>query len=85
MLRDLHFVDVTTQCRTLNCPRLIHSVDGQHPAPPEKPWNDGSPDKQWFPMISSIHIANAAAKKAKGHVYQQPGLRLEVALLYTPR
>ena len=44
-----------------------HTVDGQNPAPPKRPWHDDSPvniniiNKQWFPIspkwcrISSVH------------------------------
>ena len=46
-----------------------HTVDGQNPAPPKKPWNDDSPiptnnDFPWFQggakWISTIHSRNWA-------------------------
>ena len=47
--------------------RLLHTVDGQNPAPAKGPWNDDSPvttNKPWFPTVStwcerssSIHSA----------------------------
>ena len=38
-------------------PMLRNTVDGRNPAPPKRPWNDGSAvntNKQRFPMVSKL-------------------------------